>query len=258
MTSLEELNKTQVVLLTVLIAFVTSIATGIITASLLSQAPASVTQTIDRVIENTIQPANPSATSTVVREVTVIKEEDEITSAIQNVLPSVVRISGPVPAGGDGFFGLGAIVSKDGLVIGSAAGLSLGASYNATLSDGSNMPLKIAGMDQADGLVLWKLTSDTAHISFDPLVVSKSDAKLGQSVIAVEGKSGSTVAVGRVSLNGGQPMLAANVRIMSRNFSSFFDVLTALLMGISADRSWRLAPRFWRKALYLADMEWQI
>src|SRR5665213_3316808 len=118
-TTLEDLTKTQVVLLTILVSFVTSIATGIITASLLAQAPASVTQTIDRVIEHTIDTANPAAaTSTIVREVTVVKEEDEITGAIQDALPSAVSISGPLPSGTDGFFGLGAIVSKDGLVIG--------------------------------------------------------------------------------------------------------------------------------------------
>ena len=36
---LEHLNKTQIILLTLLVSFVTSIATGIVTVSLLAQAP---------------------------------------------------------------------------------------------------------------------------------------------------------------------------------------------------------------------------
>src|SRR4051812_13998627 len=52
---MEDLTKQQVVLLTLLVSFVTSMATGIITVSLMDQAPAGVTQIINRVVEHTIE-----------------------------------------------------------------------------------------------------------------------------------------------------------------------------------------------------------
>jgi hypothetical protein len=52
---IKELNKTQLILLSLLITFVVSIATGIITVSLMQQVPKSVPQTINNVIQRTIE-----------------------------------------------------------------------------------------------------------------------------------------------------------------------------------------------------------
>jgi uncharacterized membrane-anchored protein YitT (DUF2179 family) len=60
--AMEDLNKNQIVLLTLLVSFVTSIATGIMTTSLLQVAPVEVTRNINRIVEKTIEtvtPANP-------------------------------------------------------------------------------------------------------------------------------------------------------------------------------------------------------
>src|SRR3989344_9685665 len=55
--NMEELTKSQIVLLTLLVSFVTSIATGIVTVALIDQAPAGVTQTVSHIIRETVQSA---------------------------------------------------------------------------------------------------------------------------------------------------------------------------------------------------------
>jgi hypothetical protein len=52
---IEELSKAQLLLLTVMVNFVVSIATGVLTVSLLDQAPIQVSEGVDRVVERTIQ-----------------------------------------------------------------------------------------------------------------------------------------------------------------------------------------------------------
>lgn len=52
---IKELDKKQLILLVLLITFVVSIATGIITVSLMKQMPSSVPQTINNVIQRTIE-----------------------------------------------------------------------------------------------------------------------------------------------------------------------------------------------------------
>ncbi len=52
---IEDLSKAQLLLLTVMVNFVVSIATGVLTVSLLDQAPIQVAQGVDRVVERTIQ-----------------------------------------------------------------------------------------------------------------------------------------------------------------------------------------------------------
>lgn len=91
---MEELNKNQIVLLTLLISFITSIATGIVTVTLLDQAPPEVTQTINRVVERTVEKVVPGeGGSTVVKEVPVIVTEEElIVKAINNASPRVFRL----------------------------------------------------------------------------------------------------------------------------------------------------------------------
>src|SRR3989344_1190668 len=88
---MEELNKNQIILLVLLVSFITSIATGIVTVTLMDQAPQEVTLTINRVVE-TVVPGE-TKISTVIKEVPVIvTEEALIVEAINNGSPSVFRI----------------------------------------------------------------------------------------------------------------------------------------------------------------------
>lgn len=77
----KELNKTQLILLAVLLSFVTSIATGITTVTLMQQAPVSFTAPVNRVIQQTIEKIQQVEGKTTVQTV-VVKEEDLVVDAI--------------------------------------------------------------------------------------------------------------------------------------------------------------------------------
>ena len=57
---IKDLNKPQLILLAILLSFVTSIATGITTVTLMEQAPTSVTVPINRIIRETVEKVVPA------------------------------------------------------------------------------------------------------------------------------------------------------------------------------------------------------
>ncbi|MEI6660433.1 MAG: hypothetical protein WCK91_03365 [bacterium] len=84
---IQELDKKQLILLTLLITFVVSIATGIITVSLVNQAPKSVPQTVNNIIQRTIEKVTTVPAPTVVDttpaastpvDTTVLSSGDEV------------------------------------------------------------------------------------------------------------------------------------------------------------------------------------
>ncbi len=82
---IEDLNKTQLLLLTILVNFVTAIATAVLTVSLLDQAPPTVTQTINHIVERTVETAAQTTQipGIVTKQTTVIiKDEDLLSAAI--------------------------------------------------------------------------------------------------------------------------------------------------------------------------------
>lgn len=196
---MEDLTKTQIVLLTLLVSFITSIATGIITTSLLASAPASVTQTIDRVVEHTIEKVTPqSQGGSSVREVTVVKEDDAIVSSVQAANDSLVRIYSN--AGGSSFYALGAVINSQGLILTDKRNIIIaGAAYTVTLPDGTAMPANVWAVSDDNSFALFKLSGDASKISvLKPMPLAKDDPKLGQTVIALEGRDKNAIAVGRV------------------------------------------------------------
>lgn len=93
---IEELTTSQIILLVLLVSFVTSIATGIVTVTLLAQAPPAITQTVNRVVERTVEtvvPRDSGATQVITKETTVVvKEDDLITDSVAKSLGKTGRV----------------------------------------------------------------------------------------------------------------------------------------------------------------------
>src|SRR5665811_848691 len=78
---IKDLNKTQLILLALLLSFVASIATSITTVTLMQQAPPSITMPINRVIQQTVEKIQQVEGKTTVQTV-IVKEEDLVVDAI--------------------------------------------------------------------------------------------------------------------------------------------------------------------------------
>jgi hypothetical protein len=120
---IKELNKTQLILLAVLLSFVTSIATGITTVTLMQQAPASFTTPVNRVVQQTIEKIQQVEGKTITQTV-VVKEEDLVVDAIAKNSTAVFSITRETQ---DATFktievsaGRGFVISTDGIVVADA------------------------------------------------------------------------------------------------------------------------------------------
>jgi len=80
--NIEELSKAQLILLTILVNFVTSVATGILTVSLLDKAPPVVTQTITHVVDNTIAKVAQTIPAVIAPSAPAPSNQDLVTAAI--------------------------------------------------------------------------------------------------------------------------------------------------------------------------------
>lgn len=181
---IEHLNKTQIVLLTLLVAFVTSIATGIVTVSLLDQAPKTVTQTINRVVEHTVERVVPSI---VEKEVPVIvKDEDLIIQAIERNQQSIVKIFSPADGITEKFLGYGAFISKDGILM-TDASIAVGFTrIGVVLQNGKKLEARRLETKSSKRIHLYKAELSGNAVETTPVKFANSDlAKLGQSVIGI-------------------------------------------------------------------------
>lgn len=200
---MEDLTKHQLILLVILITFITSIGTGIITFTLLSEAPVEVTQNINRVVEKTIErvvteEGKPEKVVTTV----VVNEEDRILETIAKNEKSIVRLKTILPDGTEFVSGLGLVVSADGTVVYHLNNYHNTSSYNIVFHDGKNYPTGKVYVDTANGLVFLKTNipkNDTSKYTFYPAVLGNSDLlKVGQTLVAVSGQASNAVAIGRV------------------------------------------------------------
>lgn len=202
---MEDLTKQQIVLLTLLVSFVTSIATGIVTVSLMNQAPVGVVQTINKVVERTIETVTPSKeTQTVVKETVVVSVDDQIVSAVEKNSKNIIRIyrTNTDPSSDASqmvFVGLGVLVSTDGMIATDNNLISEGGKYFATPAD-KILNLTVVRSVKGEKIALLKIENSKDNpVTYSKVSLSKDDLKLGQAVIYIGGESKDSVFTGIIS-----------------------------------------------------------
>ena len=196
---MEHLTKAQIVLLTLFVSFVASMATGIVVVTLMSQAPDPVNQTITNVIERTIEKITPTFVEKP-GETVIVKDEDLVVAAIDRNIKSTVAFR---VVGQDGelrLAGVGVIVSADGLIVTEKG--NFGQGVLTTTIDGAQYALQVLSDEKNNSLGIGRLTpvSSTSTSSFVPVVMGSPDnLKLGQTALVIGGRDGKTISTGIIT-----------------------------------------------------------
>ena len=192
--NLEDLNKSQLLLLTVFVNFVTSIAVGVLTVSLLDQAPPTITQTVNRIVDHTVEviasttpiqkiiPSAPAAT-------VVIHDEDLLTAALAANMARQVYIYNVITGTSSPALAIGTYLPKSRAV----ATASSGALPKEAIIEFQNGATFRASLSRTGSTVSIFGFADSAQLPKVPVpeLTTKSALKVGQSVLA----SGSAGAV---------------------------------------------------------------
>lgn len=220
---IEQLSKSQIILLTLFVSFVTSIATGIVTVSLMEQAPPAIAQTVNRIIEHTVEkvvPSGQTAATVVTQEKTiVVKESDLVAAAVKKISPSVVRLytrdsQSPV------FLGLGIVLDASGTLVADTASLGEDGDAAAVLPDGTRVRALVKARDAANGLAFLQAATSTGEgsdmklVAWSPATIAADRPVLGSSIVAVSGKTALRIDDGLVTAfaqSGGGDIIDTNI-----------------------------------------------
>lgn len=206
---IEHLTKHQIVLLTLLVSFVTSIATGIVTVSLMDQAPPSVTRTINQIVEHTVEKVVPAVTpvsagqgaAVVTKETTVVVKDDDLAAqSIAKVQKAIVRlVSKNAP---DVLLARGIIVDAKGVALSDRGSLEpMGTlNFEAILPSGDRVPATMRVPVGTTSVAVLDLTLASSSVKLTSVTFADaSKLQLGASVIRIGGVGSDTVGTGVIA-----------------------------------------------------------
>ncbi len=207
---IEHLTKHQIVLLAFLVGFVTSIATGIVTVSLMDQAPPSVTRTINQIVERTVEKVVPAAVpasqgaaaaaATVTKETTVVvKNDDLVAQSIAKVQKGIVRI---VSLNDRSVLVARGVVVDTGVILSDRGSLEpLGTvNFEAILPSGERVPavMRIPVGTSTIAVLDLQMASSSGTLAAVPIAAA-GKLQLGGSVIRIGGSGSDTVGTGVIA-----------------------------------------------------------
>ena len=249
---MEHLNRHQLILLALLVSFITSMATGIVTVALMDQAPQSVTQTINRVVERTIEkvvaPSTPANnTNTIVKETIIINEDDQVVGTIEKNSKSIIRIyrtNSDLSVGTDAmtFVGIGIVISDDKIIATDSSLISEGGKYFTSLSDGKLREVSVLSDIKGEQIAFLKIIQDDKNpFDLPKSIIAKNDVKLGQSIVYIGGQTKNVVATGIVSSLGTKEV---KIDIASSTATTTQTVVSSIETTISGNNLISGAPLF--------------
>ena len=240
---LEQLTKHQIILLTLLVSFVTSIATGIVTVSLMNQAPPSVTRTINQIVEHTVETVAPSSQGpiTTVQKTIVVKDDDLVAQSIAALQKSIIRITAK---GSNDLVARGVIVDAKGTAITDARALSdSGAdSFEAILANGARVPLAVQKQSATSSPIARLSVAVGTSTGFVPAPLADVlKLKLGQSVLRIAGNGIDVVGEGVIatlpSSQSGEIEATAQSTTPGSVLATLFGEVIGITTGDSLDTS---------------------
>src|SRR6185503_15457092 len=185
---IEQLTKHQIVLLTLLVSFMTSIATGIVTVSLMNQAPPEVTRVINQVVQQTVEKAVSIPINVPGVQKTIIQNDNElVTQAVGTARQGIIRITA---RGDDTLLARGIIIDAQGAALTDKVALNStsATAFDAILPSGDRVPLTVA-QTQVKGspFTILNVAIGTST-GVAPIAIADSSAlALGQAVVSISG-----------------------------------------------------------------------
>jgi S1-C subfamily serine protease len=185
---MEHLTKQQIVLLTLLVSFVTSLATGIVTVTLMDQAPPGFTQTISRAIDNTVSRALSSNSSTNSNAAASVTFEDLSALAVKKVEAGMVKIFDNQ----GNILGYGLVLTKDGVILADKSSVDVTGRPQVVTDDGRTIVTTVI-RSQVDGDIVFLFPVDIKSAGKLTPIQGWDISKpiLGQTVLAIGGRDAS-------------------------------------------------------------------